>query len=424
MLRSLHHGPLRDEIRIVLLSVVIALCVIPIVYALSFLVTFYFTAILSIQSALSILGMWWILIPFTATGMVVGLLIWYYAPEAEGPGLHVVIAAFNKRDGELRLRTGISKFMATLLTLGTGIPNGIVSPCALLGNSIMSYLKTIIPMNPDQNRTLSLCGIAAALTTLLGAPFGAALFAVEVVYGDYILYKRFFYCLTSSITAYVVTHFLGIYRIHFDIIPLDVIITPTMVVLTLITAVIVVLVNIGYIFVYQRIHDFFKQRDWNALNWIKPTLGMILGAVIMAPFFSDFRSLQIVGGKGYVLDVLVQVGMWKVLLIVVVLIMVTSIIAGSGMSGGLFLPVMVVGILLGVFMSHFSAPQYLLFLVVAGVSAALSTTLNVPLAAALLCIELFGPLAILPAIIGSLTGYLLARNQVIYHEIQWEELKE
>jgi H+/Cl- antiporter ClcA len=85
---------------------------------------------------------------------------------------------------------------------------------------------------------------------------------------------------------------------------------------------------------------------------------------------------------------------------------------------------MVVGILLGISMSYFSAPQYLLFLVVTGVSAALSTTLNVPVASAILGIELFGPLAILPAIIGSLTGYLLARNKVIYHEIQWEELKE
>jgi H+/Cl- antiporter ClcA len=413
-----------DEICTLVWSIFIALCVVPVVYSLSFLVKLYFTLIMGMQPVFSFLGMWWIIIPFTITGIVMGFLIWHIAPEAEGPGLHVVIAAFNKRDGELRLRTGISKYLATLLTLGAGSPNGIVGPSALLGNAMMSYLNKIFPFTPDQKRTLSLCGIAAAITTLLGAPFGAALFAVEVVYGNYILYRRFFYCLSSSITAYVVTYFLGIYPIHFDIIPLHVVITPRIFFLIIITAVIVVLVNVFYIYLYQTVHDFFMKREWKSMNWVKPTLGMILGAAIMAPLYSDFIGLQIVGGRGYALDALAQVGAWKILLIVVVLIMVTSLIAGSGGSGGLFLPVMVVGILLGISMSYFSAPQYLLFLVVTGVSAALSTTLNVPVASAILGIELFGPLAILPAIIGSLTGYLLARNKVIYHEIQWEELKE
>ncbi|MBU7011813.1 MAG: chloride channel protein [Theionarchaea archaeon] len=57
-------------------------------------------------------------------------------------------------------------------------------------------------MDADQQKTLSLCGMAAALSTLLGTPFGAALFAVEVVYGKYILYKRFFYCSNSGFCEY------------------------------------------------------------------------------------------------------------------------------------------------------------------------------------------------------------------------------
>ena len=414
----------RLEMENVLWSILIALCVVPIVYSLSVLVPAYFTALMTLQSMTRVLGTWWILIPFGVIGVVIGLLVWYGAPEAEGPGLHVVIAAFNKRDGELRLRTGLLKYITTLLTLGTGSPNGIVSPSAVVGNSMMSYIATLFSFTPDQKRTLSLCGISAALTTLLGAPFGAALFAVEVVYGNYILYKRFFYCLTSSITAYILIYFLGIIRNPFQIIPLHAVITPSLVILILITAVLGVLVNVCYISLYQRVHDFFMDRDWTSLNWLKPAVGMTLGAALMAPLFPDFIELQIVGGKGYVLEALVQIGVLKIVLMMMILMGVTSLIAGSGGSGGLFLPVLVVGVLLGVGMSTMCAPQYLLFLVVAGVSAALSTTLNVPVAAAMLCIELFGPLAILPAIIGSVTGYLLARNQVIYHEIQWEELKK
>jgi CIC family chloride channel protein len=96
----------------------------------------------------------------------------------------------TKRDGRLRLRTLPSKYITTLATVGSGTPSGIVSPSAVLGNSIASCLGYITNIDPDLQKTLSLCGISAALSTLLHTPFGAALFAVEVVYGNYILYKR------------------------------------------------------------------------------------------------------------------------------------------------------------------------------------------------------------------------------------------
>jgi H+/Cl- antiporter ClcA len=83
---------------------------------------------------------------------------------------------------------------------------------------------------------------------------------------------------------------------------------------------------------------------------------------------------------------------------------------------------MMVGILLGVISASLTASHPLLA-VAAGMSAALCTTLNVPLASALLCVELIGSTAAVPSIIGSLAGYLLAKRYIIYHEIRWEELK-
>jgi len=66
-----------------------------------------------------------------------------HAPEAEGPGLHIVISAFDKRDAGLRKRTGPLKYAATLLTIGPGTPSGIVNPSVLLGNSMVTYLGRV-----------------------------------------------------------------------------------------------------------------------------------------------------------------------------------------------------------------------------------------------------------------------------------------
>ncbi|MGC1121568.1 MAG: chloride channel protein [Candidatus Methanofastidiosia archaeon] len=211
--------PTRHELEKVVWSVVVAVCVVPVVYSLSLLIQKRFSLIQMAGPMTAFPYHWWLILVCIGGGAVVGVIIWKIAPEAEGPGLHVVIAAFSKRQGHLRTRTGISKYVATLITVGSGTPNGIVSPSAVLGNSVASVIGRIRDTNEDRDlqKTLSLCGVSAALSTLLGAPVGAALFAVEVVYGNYILYKRFFYCLVSSVTAFAVTHFLDVRIGYFDI---------------------------------------------------------------------------------------------------------------------------------------------------------------------------------------------------------------
>jgi len=415
------HFMTRREFENLILSIVTAVCVVPIVYSLSFLIKKYFALVLNLKIAA--IGPWWLLIPFTLGGILVGVIVWHIAPESEGPGLHIVIAAFNKRDGNLRLRTGFSKYVTTLITLGSGAPTGIVSPSALLGNAVASYLGSIIRIDPDRQKTLSLCGMAAALSTLLQTPFGAALFAVEVVYGNYILYKRFFYCLASSVTAYILTYFFRLQTAYFEVTLFNPVVTPKILFFIIGTALMTVFINIGYIFLYQKIHDFFFEHSWEEKNWLKPVVGMVSAALIMAPFYSLFTEFQVVGGGYYPLEVIAAAPLHQIVAVIVIIIFATSLIAGAGGSGGLFMPVMMVGVLLGIISASLTSSYYLLFVIV-GMSAALCTTLNVPLASAILCIELFGPPAVLPSVIGSLTGYLLAKRYVIYHEIRWEELKE
>src|SRR5690606_33776920 len=51
-----------------------------------------------------------------------------------------------------------------------------------------------------------LAGIAAAVSTLLNAPFASALFAIEVVYGDRIIYRKLAYGLLAGTIAYALNN--------------------------------------------------------------------------------------------------------------------------------------------------------------------------------------------------------------------------
>ena len=282
--KSVFTPAIKQNILLFFMAIIIALVVVPIIIAFFTYTNKYFSLVLAFgQNFPSFVGYWWLIIPMLIGGLIVGLIVHKIAPETEGPGTHIVLAAYHKRNGQLRLRTGPSKFIASLITLGSGSPNGLVSPSLLLGNSISSYFGWIMELDNDKKKTLTLCGVASAISTLLAAPIGAAIFAVEVIYGDHITYRRFFYCLVSSLTAYIFALWLGFHGLYrYVIIDLPAL-TLEIIAIIAITALIVTVVNILYIELYQKIHNFFLSRSWKGRDWLEPILGMGAAAIIIAP---------------------------------------------------------------------------------------------------------------------------------------------
>ena len=412
------------ESKLLLLSVMVGALMVPVITSLTYLTHEYFTLFLKCKNYLSpYLGPMWMLLPMAVAGVVVGLLVHRAAPESEGPGVHVVIAAYHKRHGRLRKRTGIIKYISTLITVGSGTPSGLVSPSTLLGNSMVNYMGNIIKMDRDTRKTLSLCGVAAAITGLVGAPVGAAIFAVEVVYGNRILYRRFFYCLVSSVTTYILVVCMGYRELFSYVIDWNPILNPRIILYIIITAVVVTIVNIFYIFIYQKVHDFFKSRSWKGRNWLEPGLGMVIAAVIMAPLYPEMTSMGVVGGEYKTIISATDAPIQMLAGIILVVIVATVFITGTGGSGGLFMPIMFLGNLLGLLIATVSSFPYPRMLAAAGISASLCTTLNIPLASIIIGVELFGPIALIPSIVGSLAGYVLGKKYYIFYAIRWGELK-
>lgn len=96
------------------------------------------------------------------------------------------------------------KAVATAITLGTGGSGGLEAPVVVVGEAFGAGCSRVFQVRREAElRTYQLAGIAAAVATLLGTPFTAGLFAIEIAYGDRIIYRKFAYALLASMIAYV-----------------------------------------------------------------------------------------------------------------------------------------------------------------------------------------------------------------------------
>ncbi len=411
----------RDELGTLLISILVGAIIAPVVLSIPPVIKFVFNLVRNLESLPG--GYIWMILPMIIAGLIIGLLTRKIAPEVEGPGIQVAAAAFGTEETRLRARSMPFKYLSTIITLGAGATTGIISPSALIGYSFGSSFAYRLGLDKGKIKTIALCGMAAAISALLETPMGAAIFAVEVGYRNKILYRRFFYCLASSTTAFLMSKVLlprkPLLRIPGEVPALTVVDFLTMFLIGLT----VTILCVGCILLYQWFHDRFIRMNWKGYGWLKPAFGFLLAGLLIIPAYPLLMDLGYIAGFSGSLVDLEELNISRLALAALVLILTSTIIASSGNSGGLMMPIMAFGAISGVAIaSYFSDNDPLIFAAV-GMAAAISTTLNVPVAAAVICMELFGLPVFLPSILGAIAGYFIGKRYVIYHEIQWKTLR-
>src|SRR5579884_399036 len=125
----------------------------------------------------------WLLLLVPAIGGVVsGWLVFTFAPEAEGHGTDAVIAAYHHHQGQIRPRVPLIKILASAITIGTGGSGGREGPIAQIGAGFGSFLANLLRMRPVERRVLMAAGMGAGIAAIFRAPLAGALFAAEVLY--------------------------------------------------------------------------------------------------------------------------------------------------------------------------------------------------------------------------------------------------
>jgi CIC family chloride channel protein len=355
--------------------------------------------------------------------------------EISGAGLNFAIESYHFKSGLMSWKFAPLKFLATFFTLGFGGSGGLVGPTAAIGQGTASYFSRWFGLKGDKSRIIALCGIAGCVSGLLHTPFGAAIFALELCYMGSIVYENLIPVLLSSVAAYIMSARIVRYfpfgymleRPHlFRTLVSDSAFpwsdspfpwTLDHLLYSIIAALFTTLLVIIFIKSFRLLHRFSETKIANVK--FRPIMGAILVGIVAVSFFrynlnhvmsesSDLVELCATGEYPLKSSIALLMGRWAT----------TFFTVGFGGSGGLFSPTVLVGELSGTIVAHILNISHAKVLVTTGISAALAGMINVPMAAVIIVTEAFGISFIIPAAIGSAIASILAKNVVIYPNIQ------
>ncbi len=287
---------------------------------------------------------WWIPLSTTIGGLIAGVLVYTFAPEAEGHGTDAAVKSYHRLDGYIRARVIVVKSIASAITIGSGGSAGREGPTAQIAAGIGSVLGRLLHLDSDEVRLLVLAGMAAGLSAIFKSPLGTAIFAIEVLYsGMHFEGRALPYTLIAASVAYaVIGSFDGwgtLFAVPGTVVfqhPADLLPYALLGVLGGLLATVVPSVFYG-------IRDAFRRL--RIPPHIKPAIGGLIVGLI-----GVFLPQILAGGYG-IIQLAVQGTIGTVVLLLLALsvfkLLTLALTVGSGGSGGVFAPSLFVGALLG-----------------------------------------------------------------------------
>jgi H+/Cl- antiporter ClcA len=126
------------------------------------------------------LGLWEILIP-PLGGLVVGIMIYFWEPTLKGHGIPEAMESVLFGHSRMRIRVAILKPLATAFAIGTGGPFGAEGPIIQTGAALGSLFGQAVGLTPYYRRVLLASGAAAGMAATFTAPLAGILVAIELL---------------------------------------------------------------------------------------------------------------------------------------------------------------------------------------------------------------------------------------------------
>jgi CIC family chloride channel protein len=360
---------------------------------------------------------WLLPVVTTVGGLVAGIIVFTLAPEAEGHGTDAAIDAFHKGKA-VRARIPIIKLVASAITIGTGGSAGREGPAAQISAGFGSILATALRLDIQDRRIALATGIGAGIGAIFRAPLGGAVLAAEILYKNDLEIEAIIPALMASIVGYSVFGAWSGWSPIFAT-PSNLAFTsPPQLLYYVILGVLCGLMGLLYARGFYGITHVFHRL--HLPRWIKPGIGGLLvgliGLALPQALGMGYGWVQVGMGKG-----LLAIPLWVILLLPFVKILTTGLSIGSGGSGGIFGPGMVIGGMVGALVWRLSyhvlpgIPDTPAPFVIVGMMALFGGIAHAPLAVMLMVAEMTGNLSMLaPAMIAVGIASIIVGKSTIY----------
>jgi len=134
----------------------------------------------SVSPALHHLGPWVILVPVIGA-MIVGLMARFGSDRIRGHGIPEAIESILMRGSRAEPKLVVLKPLSAAISIGSGGPFGAEGPIIMTAGSLGSMIAQFVHLTDAERKTLLVAGAAAGMSATFAAPLAATLLAVELL---------------------------------------------------------------------------------------------------------------------------------------------------------------------------------------------------------------------------------------------------
>jgi H+/Cl- antiporter ClcA len=339
------------------------------------------------------LGWLSVLVPVLG-GLIIGLMARYGSERIRGHGIPEAIEAILIGRSRMQPNVAVLKPLSSAISIGSGGPFGAEGPIIMTGGAFGSIVSQILHLTAAERKTLLVAGAAGGMAATFATPVAAVLLAVELLLFELKPRSLIPVALASAVAGMLRPYLMEagpLFALHHaDPIHLTALLSAGLV--GLLSGVLALLLTLA---VYST-EDLFHRLPIHWMWW--PAIGGL--AVGIGGYFQP-RAL----GVGYdIIRDLVSTReftftLWSLLGLMAVKCCIWSTALGSGTSGGVLAPLLIMGGALGALESSFLPGGDRPLWALVGMAAVMGGTMRSPLTATIFALELTHDINALPALL-------------------------
>jgi chloride channel protein, CIC family len=332
------------------------------------------------------LGWWAALVP-VAGCLIIGLMARYGSEKIRGHGIPEAMEAILIGSSRIQPKVALLKPLSSAISIGTGGPFGAEGPIIMTGGALGSLFAQLFDLSGAERKTLLVAGAAAGMTGIFGTPAAAVLLAIELLLFEW-KPRSFIPVAAAAIVA------AALRPVLFESGPLF----PFAGNSNLPSWGFFAFAGLGIVagfasglltaMVYGA-EDFFQRLPihwmwWPILGGLVVGLGGLIEPAALGVGYDNIRAML----QG-------DLAARELLLLLVVKAVIWAVALGSGTSGGVLAPLLIIGGALGGLEALLLPAGSSGFWAALGMAAMMGGTMRAPLTATLFAVELTGNLHLL-----------------------------
>lgn len=357
-------------------------------------------------------GLWIIAIPVIGS-LIVGLMARFGSEKIRGHGIPEAIETILFGESRLSLKVALLKPLSSAISIGSGGPFGAEGPIIMTGGAIGSLFAQCFHLSAAERKTLLVAGAAAGMTAIFGTPLAAVLLALEVLLFEW-KPRSFVPVVVAVLVSFVCRPQLIASGPMFPM-TVALAVSPTSLAaafaIGLLTGVEAMLLSTSL----YRVEDLFHKLPvhwmwWPAIGALVVGLGGMVDPHVLGAGYASIASL---------LDGSTAIRAVAILLVVKAAVWLLAL--GSGTSGGVLAPLLILGGAAGFLVGQFLPGEPGLWAMI-GMAGIMSGAMRAPLTGALFAAELTGrfeaiPCTLTAAVAAYAVSVLFMRRSILTEKI-------